>query len=281
MRNFVLRFPNGYQKAMTFSYDDGVMQDVRLSALMKKHGVKATFNINSYMYKNTTEPAGYLTLEELKSLAEDENFEIACHGHLHPYYTFMPQAAATNDIIENRKFLEKQTGKMVRGFAYPSISDYNDISEMALKSTDIVYARLADNQKNFSIPENWLRWAPTCHHNEALSVFEKFKDAQVGNIVPHIMYVWGHSFEFDRQNNWEVIEELLEKCSQATDIWFATNMEIYEYTEAFKQLIFSADGSKVYNPTTRDVWGALDDNRKTRAGKVIKIPANETVTLSL
>ena len=78
-----------------------------------------------------------------------------------------------------------------------------------------------------------------------------------------------------------MIEELLEKCGQATDIWFATNMEIYEYAEAFKQLVFSADGSKVYNPTTRDVWGTLDDNRKTRVGKVIKIPANETVTLSL
>ena len=40
------------KKAITFSYDDGVMQDVRLSSLMKKHGVKATFNINSYKYKN-------------------------------------------------------------------------------------------------------------------------------------------------------------------------------------------------------------------------------------
>ena len=43
----------GKKKAITFSYDDGVMQDVRLSSLMKKHGVKATFNINSYMYKET------------------------------------------------------------------------------------------------------------------------------------------------------------------------------------------------------------------------------------
>lgn len=280
MRNFVLRFPDGLRKAMTFSYDDGVMQDVRLSQLMKKHGVKATFNINSHMYRKSTEPAGHLTLEELKALAADENFEIACHGHVHPCYTFMPQSAATDDIMINRKFLENETGKFVRGFAYPSISAYNDTSELALKATGIVYARLADNPKSFSMPENWYRWVPTCHHNLALEVFEIFKGDLPG-FAPMVMYVWGHSYEFDRQNNWEVIEELLEKCSETTDIWFATNMEIYNYVNAFKSLVFSADGTFVHNPTAYTIWGALDANNKTGTGKMIELAPGETVELRL
>ena len=111
MRSFIIRFPDGKSKAMTFSYDDGVMQDIRLSSLMKKHGVKATFNINSFVYKNTDAPEGYLSIDELRAIANDENFEIACHGHIHPLYTFMPQAAVTDDIMQNRKFLEKQIGK--------------------------------------------------------------------------------------------------------------------------------------------------------------------------
>ena len=34
-------------KFLTFSYDDGVIQDRRLIALLDKYGLKATFNISS------------------------------------------------------------------------------------------------------------------------------------------------------------------------------------------------------------------------------------------
>ncbi len=34
-------------KYLTFSYDDGVTQDIRLIELFNKYGMKATFNINS------------------------------------------------------------------------------------------------------------------------------------------------------------------------------------------------------------------------------------------
>ena len=35
------------KKFLTFSYDDGVTQDIRLIELFNKYGMKATFNINS------------------------------------------------------------------------------------------------------------------------------------------------------------------------------------------------------------------------------------------
>lgn len=33
-----LRFPGGKAKALTFSYDDGVEQDIRLIEIFRKHG---------------------------------------------------------------------------------------------------------------------------------------------------------------------------------------------------------------------------------------------------
>ncbi len=36
---------NGKNKAITFSYDDGVMQDIRLIEIFNKYNLKATFNI--------------------------------------------------------------------------------------------------------------------------------------------------------------------------------------------------------------------------------------------
>ena len=37
------------KKAVTFSYDDGVTQDVHLVELLNKYDLKCTFNINSQL----------------------------------------------------------------------------------------------------------------------------------------------------------------------------------------------------------------------------------------
>ena len=38
---------NNKLKAVTFSYDDGTTQDIRLSEMFDKYGLKSTFNLNS------------------------------------------------------------------------------------------------------------------------------------------------------------------------------------------------------------------------------------------
>ena len=50
MAQVFMRFPGGKLKALTFSYDDGVEQDVKLIEILKKHGLRATFNLNSGQY---------------------------------------------------------------------------------------------------------------------------------------------------------------------------------------------------------------------------------------
>lgn len=42
-----LRFPDGKQKAVTFSYDDGCRDDIRLVEILNRYKIKCTFNINS------------------------------------------------------------------------------------------------------------------------------------------------------------------------------------------------------------------------------------------
>ena len=69
-----------------------------------------------------------------------------------------------------------------------------------------------------------------------------------------LFYLWGHAYEFDGHNNWETMEAALELVSGHDDIWYATNGEIYRYIKAFDQLIFSADGHLIENPTAADLW---------------------------
>ena len=53
--------------------------------------------------------------------------------------------------------------------------------------------------------------------------------------------------------------------SGCDDIWYATNMEIYEYTKAYEALVFSADMTKVHNPTSTEVFFSLNKKEYTIA----------------
>jgi hypothetical protein len=86
------------------------------------------------------------------------------------------------------------------------------------------------------------------------------------------MYVWGHSFEFDRKNNWELIEDFCKLMSGNEDIWYATNIEIMRYVKALKALEFSAKGDIVYNPTAITVWINVN-------GKALEVKGGETIRL--
>jgi hypothetical protein len=113
----------------------------------------------------------------------------------------------------------------------------------------------------------------TCHHNDPrlMDLARAFVETTQFNDPP-LFYVWGHSYEFDAWNNWNVIEEFAEYIGNRSDIWYATNIEIYDYIEAFNSLQFSAAGTRVYNPTLIDVWFV---NRE----KLYSVKSGETVEL--
>lgn len=96
--------------------------------------------------------------------------------------------------------------------------------------------------------------------------------------VPHrfgraeLFYVWGHSFEFDEDDNWKLIEEFIEYAGGRDNIWYATNIEIHDYVEAYNNLITGYDKKIIYNPSAIDVWAELN-------GESICIKGGETVFL--
>ena len=75
---------------------------------------------------------------------------------------------------------------------------------------------------------------------------------------PRLFYLWGHSFEFERNNNWELLDTICDKLARREDVWYATNMEIYEYVNAYRSLIYSADAKIIHNPTNVKIWFDLD-----------------------
>lgn len=275
-----MRFPNGKAKCLTLSYDDGVDQDIRLIELMKKYNIAGTFNISSGNYSpedrvfekgRVHRPLNKAAALELYS--STPLVEVATHGYYHAMPAHIPSSRAMYEILEDRLSLERDFGKMVRGHAYP-YGNYNDDTVEMLRMCGIVYGRTTLSTHSFRLPENWLLLHPTCHHKELAKngLADRFVK-ETPDREPWLFYLWGHTFEFEQNNDWYVIEEFFEKVANREDVWYATNIEVYEYVNAFNSLIFSADASFVTNPTSTDVWAAIYKKEP------VCIPAGKTVEI--
>ena len=259
------RYKDGKRRAITMSYDDGMVYDFKLIEIFNKYGIKGTFHLNGYRYLNKNEA-------ELKEIAEKyKGHEVSCHTITHPHLERMTTMLATRDIVEDKIMLEKMCGYIVRGMSYP-YGKFDDDVVNCMKAAGMEYSRTTRSTNAFQLPADWMIWDPTCHHKGDLNGLWKTMEDRLQWLDMPLMYVWGHSFEFNGDNNWNIIEEFCDKVSGNDDVWYATNVEIMDYVNATKQLKFSWDRKIIFNPTATDVWIEVD-------GQVVKIPAGETIYL--
>lgn len=246
------RFYQGKRHALTMSYDDGNEADRRLVEIFNRFGIKGTFHLNS---GNIGKP-GYVTEAEIKTLYQGH--EVAGHSVHHPYLERLTPEIRMTEIWEDRKKLEALSGKMVTGFSYP-FGTWNDQVIAALRSCGFCYSRTVNDTGTFDFPEDFMQWNPTCRHREKLmEMAELFLKRAEMPFASMLFYVWGHSYEFDQDQNWELMEQFCGKVGRREDVWYASNGEIYTYLQAVKQLQFSADLSRVYNPAAMEVWFSVD-----------------------
>lgn len=279
-------FPGGKHKVLTMSYDDGKLEDERLVAIFNKYGIKGTFNLNSGLIDDGIRIKPELWKELYKG------HEVATHTLTHPTIDRCPNVEIIQEYLDDRKFIESIMGYPVLGHAYPNGS-YSKRVEDIMRSIGIKYGRIiGDNFANvklantvsdisvvgdedgFSLPTDFMEWKPTCHHNHGLLEFgQKFKALNKKQYL-YMMYVWGHSYEFTRDNNWELMEEFCKMMSDCDDIWYATNIDIVNYMEVCDRLVFAADLSFVYNPSAASAWLAIDNDI------VIEVKGGATVKLA-
>lgn len=258
-------FPGGKHKVLTMSYDDGKLQDRRLVNLFNVHHIKGTFHINGGLFDNSIR----INQEELVKLYEGH--EIACHTLTHPTIARCPKEQIVNEILKDREILEDIIKAPVRGLSYPNGS-YNEMIKKMLPMLGIAYSRTVNGTYKFDLPSDWMEWNPTCHHNmNLMELAEEFVSMHKTQYL-YMMYVWGHSYDFERDNNWELIESFCEYISDREDIWYATNIEIVDYLQAVERLIYTASGNGVYNPSVLDVWISID-------GQIIKVESGKYTTL--
>ena len=275
MNRYYVCYPGFRKKAFTVSYDDGVVQDITLTGIFRKYGIKGTFNLNGASLSGEKLSFGgrtYLPAKDVQRVYD--GFEIACHTYNHPCPSETPAGVFSYEILRDREYLEKLTGKIVRGLAYPQGSRWVHVENVeAARYCGIAYGRTTDSTNSFRIPEDWLRLNPTCRHKSPRlwELCESFL-ARKPEYGPEMFYLWGHAYEFDDDGNWELAESFAQKMSGQEDIWYASNIEICNYLRAAKGLVASADSSIVWNPSSETIWL---DNR----GTGVKVAPGSTVKL--
>lgn len=270
-----MRFPDGKEKALTFSYDDGVSADIKLMALLDRYGLKGTFNLNSKLF-DCAEWHGRLDEEQAFKAYSHCGHEIALHGARHVFLTKIPLSETVKEVADNRAYLEEKFGQIVRGMAY-AYGAVNDGIKRVLADLGVAYARTTQPTYGFGIPDDWLQLNPSCHHRDGkfAVLAEKFFGGSPADEFKHrepwLFYVWGHAYEFDDDGNWDMFEKFCARAGKQSDkIWFATNIQVYEYVCAYNGLVFSLDGERAYNPSAIPVWIEV-------RGKTYKIESGATV----
>jgi len=261
-------FPGGRYKVLTMSYDDGTEHDRRLVEIFNRYGIKGTFNLNS----KGLGKGNNIRPEEVATVFAGH--EVATHTATHPTIARCPNHQIIEEIMEDRKALEALTGAPVRGHAYPNGS-YNDKVISIFRNAGIAYGRVTTPTNNFNLPEDPMVWRPTCHHNspELMRLGQYLVETQRKHVL-HLLYVWGHSYEFHNNDNWEVIETFCQLTGGREDIWYATNIEIIDYLEVLERLQYFANGTTVYNPSAQSAWVEIDKER------IVEIPGGTQVDLT-
>lgn len=227
---------HGKRKAVTFSYDDGVRQDIRLIGLFDRYGLKCTFNLNSGMFgvpgddirKGVYIRADRLEKEDIRTVYE--NHEVAAHTLTHPDLTGLSDREIIRQVEEDRIALSELTGREVTGMAYPGGGiNYNTrVSQIIRKYTGVRYARTTVVTDSFQRQKNLYEFKPNVYHvmnmDRLFRMGEQFLESQ--SEEDQIFYVWGHSFEFDIGDTWGRFEEFLKMISGHKDIFYGTNSEV-------------------------------------------------------
>ena len=224
------------KKAITFSYDDGVVQDIRLIELLNKYGLKCTFNLNSellskkgMLIREGKRIAHYkIHTEDVKHIYEGH--EVAVHTLTHPNLTQCDDKEIIRQVEADRLNLSELVEYEVVGMAYPCGGVNNDdrVAGIIKKNTGVKYSRTITTNNCFDLQENLYRFNPTAYHLEFEKMmqlgreFVEFKPKE-----PKVFYIWGHSYEMDYgADYWVKLEEFFKLISNKEDIFYGTNKEV-------------------------------------------------------
>lgn len=229
----------GKQKAVTFSFDDGVTQDLRVIEILNKYNLKCTFNLNSARLgeQGVLEKNGISADHSRFSAADIRSVyaghEVAAHTLTHPnLVTIDDDAEIIRQVEQDRLQLSDLLGYEVVGFAYPGGGvNHNDrIIQLLQNHTGVRYARINGISQSFEVPKDLFRFQGTVDtrwlpREELFALADQFLNSSSDR--PQLLSVYGHSYAYDYEpGSWDVLEEFCAYISNRQDVFYGTTREV-------------------------------------------------------
>lgn len=208
------------KKFFTLSYDDGLEQDKQIIELLKKYGIKATFNLNSGLFgrEENMEYIGTFGFKNVdksivkngmliktvpnRRIPEDEirqvydGFEIATHSVHHVRLPKLSESEVETELLTDREKLQQFSSLPVVGHALPYGAS-GETADRVLKDNGFLYARTVKNKKGngqekFLFPDDPLKLDPTCWHinSNIEELLDEFLSLPAGQ-DDLLFYMWG------------------------------------------------------------------------------------------
>lgn len=245
-----------FKKYFTLSFDDGLEQDKLTLEMMRKYGIKGTFNLNSGLFgqksyikyiikygvsnvpKNIGEPISGEFADADRIPADEicqvyEGMELATHGVTHANLSELSSEELRMELLPDKESLQTFTDIPVVGHAFP-FGKTSDLVETFLKENNFLYARGVTSEKatrNFAFPDNPLNFNPTCWHidDDIEQLIDQFIAAEPtdGDLL---FYMWGHGYEFDfpaLKGLRDTYERIFDKIASHDEIIKCTNAEAF------------------------------------------------------
>ena len=219
-----------YKKFFTLSFDDGVEHDKKVITLMKKYGLRGTFNLNAGLlgYKPRFANISRIPEDEIKQVYEGN--EVASHGYKHEYLRFLSKRRLEESITSDVNELSKLLGYQIKGHAYP-FDAHTVRMNSCLRELGIIYTRRALGKGNFSFPVDPYKYMATCWFNakNIFSIIDEFVAAKPEK-ENMLFMMWGHSYELEygvRRCPEPQLERIFSRIAGHSDIVYCTNIEAF------------------------------------------------------
>lgn len=266
-------FPYGKSKALCLSYDDGVVQDVKLAELLRKYNLTATFNLNSELSRtefNWTHSSGKIITRLPHSVIKTlyDGFEVASHTRSHPYMENLTEAEIMEEMADDKEALEKIIYQQIYGFAVP-FHYYSSLIRCCAINCGFEYSRCSDVTHGFNPWEDYFAIKSTAFHlDEKIDeLTEQFLATEQELAIFHLI---GHSYDLDTHNAWAKTESLFERISKSEDVLSATTLELVRYLKAMDMAEITPN--LIINKSSHDLYFGVD-------GETLCVKAHTTYTI--
>ena len=214
---------------LSFSWDDGAPEDLKLVRLCEKYAIPSTL----FIPNENREGLKVLSADEILSV-HSELTTIGAHTQHHTYLTELPLSDVYIEVVNNKKFLEDMLGHTVSDFSFPG-GKYNK-SILATIKNEFKTFRTADTmctrvhrdvirptfhfyprgkkslllnairQKDASFSLCSKRMSETDNYFELLRML---MTSMADSKKEFFVHIWGHSWEIEHFCLWQELETML------------------------------------------------------------------------